>query len=36
MIVFVHGVPETAAIWRKVRALTSRESAAVSFWGSLD
>ncbi len=33
MIVFVHGVPETAAIWRKVRAGTSRPSMAVELPG---
>lgn len=33
MIVFVHGVPETAAIWRKVRALLSRESVALALPG---
>lgn len=33
MIVFVHGVPETAAIWRKVRAAIDRPSVAVSLPG---
>ena len=33
MIVFVHGVPETAAIWRKVRAAIDRESTALSMPG---
>lgn len=33
MIVFVHGVPETAEIWRKVRALIPRESTALSLPG---
>ncbi|MEJ7844835.1 MAG: alpha/beta hydrolase [Acidimicrobiales bacterium] len=33
MIVFVHGVPETAAIWRKVRDLLSRESVALAMPG---
>lgn len=33
MIVFVHGVPETAAIWRKVRAQIDRDSVAVSLPG---
>jgi pimeloyl-ACP methyl ester carboxylesterase len=33
MIVFVHGVPETADIWRKVQAGTSRPSTAVSLPG---
>jgi pimeloyl-ACP methyl ester carboxylesterase len=33
VIVFVHGVPETAAIWRKVRALIDRESVALSLPG---
>lgn len=33
MIVFVHGVPETAAIWRKVRSAIGRESIAVSLPG---
>jgi pimeloyl-ACP methyl ester carboxylesterase len=33
MIVFVHGVPETAAIWRKVRAAIGRESVALSLPG---
>jgi pimeloyl-ACP methyl ester carboxylesterase len=33
MIVFVHGVPETAAIWRKVRAALDRESVALSLPG---
>jgi pimeloyl-ACP methyl ester carboxylesterase len=33
MIVFVHGVPETAAIWRKVRAAIGRESVAVELPG---
>ena len=33
MIVFVHGVPETAAIWRKVRAAIDRESVALSMPG---
>ena len=30
---FVHGVPETAAIWRKVRAAIGRESVALSMPG---
>ena len=33
MIVFVHGVPETAAIWDKVRALVAGPSTAVSLPG---
>ena len=33
MIVFVHGVPETAAIWDKVRSAISRESVALSLPG---
>ena len=33
MIVFVHGVPETAAIWRKVRKAIGRESVALSLPG---
>ena len=33
MIVFVHGNPETAAIWRKVRAQIDREPIAVSLPG---
>lgn len=33
MIVFVHGVPETAAIWDKVRAAINRESIALSLPG---
>lgn len=33
MIVFVHGVPETAAIWDPVRALLERESVALSLPG---
>ncbi|MEO7555569.1 MAG: alpha/beta hydrolase [Acidimicrobiales bacterium] len=33
MIVFVHGVPEIAAIWDKVRAAVSRESVALSLPG---
>lgn len=33
MIVFVHGVPETAAIWDKVRGAISRESIALSLPG---
>ncbi|MEC3977343.1 alpha/beta fold hydrolase [Amycolatopsis sp. H20-H5] len=33
MIVFVHGVPETAAIWRKVRALVGGESVALELPG---
>ncbi len=33
MIVFVHGVPETAAVWRKVRALVDGESVAVALPG---
>jgi pimeloyl-ACP methyl ester carboxylesterase len=33
VIVFVHGVPETAAIWRKVRAAIDQESVAVSLPG---
>jgi pimeloyl-ACP methyl ester carboxylesterase len=33
MIVFVHGVPETAAIWRKVRAAIGRDSVALSLPG---
>jgi pimeloyl-ACP methyl ester carboxylesterase len=33
VIVFVHGVPETAAIWRKVRDLLDRESVAVALPG---
>jgi len=33
MIVFVHGVPETAAIWDKVRAGIGRESVALSMPG---
>ncbi len=33
MIVFVHGVPETAAVWRKVRAGIGRESVALELPG---
>jgi pimeloyl-ACP methyl ester carboxylesterase len=33
MIVFVHGVPETAALWDKVRAAVDRESVAVQLPG---
>ncbi len=33
MIVFVHGVPETAAIWRKVQAAIGRESRALQMPG---
>jgi pimeloyl-ACP methyl ester carboxylesterase len=33
MIVFVHGVPETAAIWAKVRGAVSEESVALSLPG---
>ena len=33
MIVFVHGVPETAAVWNKVRDLIGRESVAVALPG---
>lgn len=33
MIVFVHGVPETAAIWDKVRAAIDQESVALSLPG---
>jgi len=33
MIVFVHGVPETAAIWNKVRAAVDRESVAPAMPG---
>jgi pimeloyl-ACP methyl ester carboxylesterase len=33
VIVFVHGVPETSAIWRKVRAAISRESVALGLPG---
>ena len=33
MIVFVHGVPETAALWRKVQAAIGRESVAVELPG---
>lgn len=33
MIVFVHGNPETAAIWAKVRAAIDRESIALSLPG---
>jgi pimeloyl-ACP methyl ester carboxylesterase len=33
MIVFVHGVPETAAIWAKVRGLVDRESVALQLPG---
>jgi pimeloyl-ACP methyl ester carboxylesterase len=33
MIVFLHGVPETAAIWRKVRAAIGGESVALSLPG---
>jgi pimeloyl-ACP methyl ester carboxylesterase len=33
MIVFVHGVPETAAIWRKVRATVDAESVALELPG---
>jgi pimeloyl-ACP methyl ester carboxylesterase len=33
MIVFLHGVPETAAIWRKVRAAIPSESVALSLPG---
>jgi pimeloyl-ACP methyl ester carboxylesterase len=33
MIVFVHGVPETAAIWTKVRRLIDRESVALTMPG---
>lgn len=33
MIVFVHGVPETAAIWRKLRAAIDRPSIALELPG---
>jgi pimeloyl-ACP methyl ester carboxylesterase len=33
MIVFVHGVPETGAIWDKVRGLIDRESVALALPG---
>lgn len=33
MIVFVHGVPETAAIWRKVRAAIGADSVALALPG---
>ena len=33
MIVFVHGVPETAAIWRKVRAAIDQPSVALELPG---
>ena len=33
MIVFVHGVPETAAIWDKVRGAIDRESVALALPG---
>ena len=33
MIVFVHGVPETASIWDGVRDVISRESVALSLPG---
>ena len=33
MIVFVHGVPETAAIWRKIQGIIDRPSTAVSLPG---
>ncbi len=33
MIVFVHGVPETAAIWDKIRARTDEESVALALPG---
>lgn len=33
MIVFVHGVPETAAIWRKVRRVVDRDSVALALPG---
>ncbi len=33
MIVFVHGVPETAAIWNKVRRALDRESVAIELPG---
>nr|WP_042180496.1 alpha/beta hydrolase [Kibdelosporangium sp. MJ126-NF4]CEL14415.1 alpha/beta hydrolase, putative [Kibdelosporangium sp. MJ126-NF4]CTQ88780.1 alpha/beta hydrolase, putative [Kibdelosporangium sp. MJ126-NF4] len=33
MIVFLHGVPETAAIWRKVRARIGAESVALALPG---
>lgn len=33
MIVFVHGVPETAGIWDKVRAVIGRESVALQLPG---
>ena len=33
MIVFVHGVPETAALWDKVRAAIGRDSVALSMPG---
>lgn len=33
MIVFVHGVPETAAIWNKVRAAIAQESMALGLPG---
>lgn len=33
MIVFVHGVPETAALWDKLRAAVGRESVALSMPG---
>jgi len=33
VIVFVHGVPETSAIWRKVRAAVDRDSVALALPG---
>ena len=33
MIVFVHGVPETAVIWNKIRSAIDRESVALSLPG---
>ncbi len=33
MIIFVHGVPETATIWSKVRSAIDRESVALSLPG---
>jgi len=33
VIVFVHGNPETAAVWNKVRAAVPRESVALSLPG---
>ena len=33
MIVFVHGVPETAAIWRKLQAVINRPSTAIALPG---